>query len=92
MFTNRINRIHNCVHQDEILQLGVESVKEAVGCDRVVVYSIQPQTLGKILAEAVNSQFPKTMGTTIADPCFEAGYIDKYQQGRMRIFIIIIKS
>ena len=24
------------------------------------------------------------MGTTIKDPCFEAGYIEKYQKGRVR--------
>lgn len=83
MFTNLIARIHNCMHEEEILQAGVESVKETIGCDRVLVYSLQSHNLGKIVAEAVNAEFPKTKETTIDDPCFNARYTDSYRQGRI---------
>ncbi len=83
MFTNLISKIHDCSQAEDILQAGVESVKQAIGCDRAVVYSLQPESLGRIVAEAVNPGFPKTMESTIDDPCFTSRYIDSYRQGRI---------
>ncbi len=83
MFTNLISRIHDCSRVEDILQASVESVKAALNCDRVVIYSLQPQNLGQIVAEAVAPAFPKTIETTIDDPCFGARYIDSYRQGRI---------
>jgi GAF domain-containing protein len=81
MFTNLIARIHNCVREEEILQASVECVKQALKCDRVVVYSVQEQTFGKILAEAVEGGFPRTLETTIDDPCFKSRHVERYRQG-----------
>ncbi len=83
MFTNLISRIHNCLNEAEILQAGVESVKQALRCDRVLVYSIQPQTFGKILAEVVAVGFPRTIDTNINDPCFKEQYVELYRQGKI---------
>jgi GAF domain-containing protein len=82
MFTNLISRIHNCSRAEDILQASVESVKQALNCDRVVVYSLQPQRMGQIVAESVNTGFPHTMEMTIDDPCFMSRHIDSYRQGR----------
>ena len=83
MFTNLISQIHNCLLEEDILQASVKSVKQTLGCDRAVIYSLQPQTLGKIVADAVGATFPRTIGTTIDDPCFTARYFDSYRQGRI---------
>ena len=83
MFTNLISRIHNCSRTEDILQASVESVKHALHCDRVVVYSLQPENLGKVVAESVEPGFPQTMETTIEDPCFMARHVDTYRQGRI---------
>ncbi len=83
MFTNLISKIHDCAQAEDILQASVESVKQALGCDRAVIYSLQAQNLGEIVAEAVAPGFPTTMETTIDDPCFNARYIDSYRQGRI---------
>jgi GAF domain-containing protein len=83
MFTNLISRIHNCLQEEDILQVSMESVKEVFGCDRAIIYGLQPETLGKVVAEAVGKEFPRTIGTTIDDPCFTARYIESYRQGRI---------
>ncbi|WP_310411035.1 GAF domain-containing protein, partial [Chamaesiphon sp. OTE_8_metabat_110] len=83
MFTNLISRIHNCSRPEDILQASVESVKHALYCDRVVVYSLQSESLGKVVAESVEPGFPKTVETTIEDPCFMARHVDTYRQGRI---------
>ena len=83
MFTNLISRIHNCSRTEDILHASVESVKESLKCDRVVVYSLQPESLGKIVAESVEPGFPQTIATTIDDPCMRSQHINSYRQGRI---------
>ena len=83
MYTNLISKIHNCSQEEDILAASVESVKQALECDRAVVYSLQPQSLGKVVAEAVAPGFPRTIETTIDDPCFLSRHIDTYRQGRI---------
>lgn len=83
MFTNLISKIHNCLQEEDILQASVKSVKQTLGCDRVVIYGMQPQTLCKVVAEEVGATFPRTIGTIIDDPCFTARYIDSYREGRI---------
>jgi GAF domain-containing protein len=39
--------------------------------------------LGKVVAEAVDPRFPRTIETTIDDPCFMSRHIESYQQGRI---------
>ena len=83
MFTNLISRIHNCSRTEDILQASVESVKEALNCDRAVVYSLQPESFGEIVAESVDPGFPQTKATRIDDPCFQARHVDSYRNGRV---------
>jgi GAF domain-containing protein len=83
MFTDLIAKIHNCSQVEDILSASVESVKQALSCDRAVVYSLQPDSFCKVVAEAVTVGFPKTIETTIDDPCFKARHLDSYRQGRI---------
>lgn len=83
MFTDLITKIHNCSRVEDILTAGVESVHQALGCDRAVVYSLQPDQFCKVVAEAVTTGFPRTIETTIDDPCFKARHIESYRQGRI---------
>jgi GAF domain-containing protein len=83
MFTDLIAKIHNCSRVEDILMAGVESVKQALECDRVVVYSLQPDRFCQVVAEAVTTGFPKTIETTIDDPCFKARHLESYRQGRI---------
>jgi GAF domain-containing protein len=83
MFANLISRIHDCSQVSDILQASVESVKQSLNCDRVVVYSLQPESLGKVVAESVEAGFPTSIETTIDDPCFMARHVASYRQGRV---------
>ncbi|WP_310488293.1 GAF domain-containing protein [Chamaesiphon sp. VAR_69_metabat_338] len=83
MFANLISRIHDCSRVEDILQASVENVKQSLNCDRAVVYSLQSESIGEVVAESVNPGFPQTMKTTIEDPCFMARHVDTYRQGRI---------
>ena len=76
----------------DILQAGVSIVRQALRCDRAVVYSLQAESHCEIVAEAVTPGYTQILGRTIKDPCFEAGYIEKYSKGRVRAISDIHQS
>ena len=79
------HQFHYATKQSEILQIAVERVKNFFNCDRVVVYGLEGQNVGKIVAESsLPAAFGPILGSVIKDPCFEYRYRDKYQQGRVR--------
>lgn len=83
-FTTIFQKLRRLETAEDTLQAGVEILYQALKCDRAVVYSLQANAFCKIVAEAVTPGYAQILGTTIKDPCFEAGYIEKYQKGRVR--------
>ena len=78
------HKFHDATKQSEVLQIAVDRVKEFLNCDRVVVYSLEEQNLGKIVAESSLPALAPLLGKVIKDSCFEYRYRDKYQQGRVK--------
>ncbi|KST69640.1 GAF domain-containing protein [Mastigocoleus testarum] len=83
-FTDTVRLIRQSLNRDDILQTSVKEVRRVIDCERVVVYGLKTESEGMIIAESVAPRFTKALGTTIKDPCFEAKYIEKYQNGRVR--------
>ena len=82
--TSITQEIYSATTAEEVLRLAVYRGQETLNCDRVVVYGLQNQNLGEILAEATIPALAPILGSVIKDPCFEYRYIDRYQQGRIR--------
>jgi GAF domain-containing protein len=82
--TDIIAQLRTCQQESQLLSTTVNSVRQAVKCDRVIIYSLQAVDRGKIVAESVATAYPRTLDSVILDPCFEARYIDKYLMGRVR--------
>ena len=91
-FTNTVRLIRQSLNQEQIFQVSVKEVRRIFGCDRVVIYSLNENSQGVITAESVTARFTKALGTTINDPCFEAKYIAKYQNGRVKATNNIYKA
>ncbi|MCP6759155.1 MAG: GAF domain-containing protein [Fischerella sp. CENA71] len=83
-FTDAVGHIQNSLTKENILKTSVEEVRRVLACDRVVVYSVDKYSQGIVIAESVAAGWVKAIGMTIQDPCFEARYIEKYQNGRVR--------
>ena len=83
-FTNAISYIRASTKQDDVLDISVEEVRKVLECDRVVVYSLNQDKYGVVIAESVAAGYPRALNKTIKDPCFEARYLDKYRDGRVR--------
>ena len=50
----------------------------------MVVYSLDEDNYGIIVAESVASGYPRALGIMIDDPCFANNYIEQYSDGRVR--------
>jgi methyl-accepting chemotaxis protein PixJ len=91
-FTEAIQYIRQSLNQEDILKASVKEVRRVLNCDRVVIYSMNSDNHGMIVAESVASGWKKAEGIVINDPCFEAKYIDQYRNGRVRAWSNIYES
>ena len=71
-FTNVINQIASKRGQADILNTTVEELRHLLMCDRVLVYSLNRDSYGLVMAESVANGWSKAFGKTIDDPCFAA--------------------
>ncbi|HHP7231678.1 MAG TPA: GAF domain-containing protein, partial [Xenococcaceae cyanobacterium] len=83
-FTNAIQYIRQSLKQADVLEISVEEVRRVLECDRVVVYSLNQDRYGVVVAESVAAGYPRALNKTISDPCFEVRYLEKYRDGRVR--------
>ncbi|MDJ0572925.1 MAG: GAF domain-containing protein, partial [Pleurocapsa sp. MO_192.B19] len=83
-FTDAIQYIRQSLKENDVLEISVQEVRRVLECDRVVVYSLNQDRYGVVIAESVTPGYPRALNKTISDPCFEARYLDKYRDGRVR--------
>lgn len=84
LFIDVSQRIHQANSEEEILDTSVREVRRAMGSDRVIVYALDPDRQGVVIAESVEPGWPRAMNKVIDDPCFAADYIEKYRNGRVQ--------
>ena len=83
-FTDATQHIHESLNEEDVLKAAVEEARRVLASDRVLIYSVDRKSQGVVIAESVAPGWPRALGITIADPCFEARYIEKYENGRVR--------
>ena len=83
-FTDVVQYLRQSIKQDDILDTSVKEVRKVLKCDRVVVYSLDRNQYGVVIAESVAPGYTKAFQKTIEDPCFETRYLEKYRDGRVR--------
>ncbi len=74
-------QINDFTNWEMFLQLAVAETRVLLQTDRVIIYGFLPQGNGVVLAEAVDSLWPRIQGQVIDDPWFEATWIERYSQG-----------
>ena len=84
LLTNATDNIRASLNQEDILETAVQEARKAIAADRVIVYSLDEQSQGKIIAESVDALYPQALEAQIDDPCFNAYYLEKYQNGRVQ--------
>ena len=77
-------RLYASRNRLETLQIAVSETQRLLKCDRVVVYSLQASSMGKIAVEVTQPALAPILGRVIVDPCFGYHYSEQYQNGRVR--------
>ena len=91
-FTDATRYIRESLQQEDILEISVEEVRRVLNCDRVVIYSMNSDNHGMIVAESVAPGWTRAQGRVIKDPCFESRYLEKYRNGRVRAWSNIYEA
>ncbi|MCS7031266.1 MAG: GAF domain-containing protein [Gloeomargarita sp. SKYG116] len=82
---NRItSKIRESLERQTIYETTVWEVRQALKCDRCVVYLFDENWQGTVVAEAVTPGYPPALGAQIADPCFANQYVEPYRAGRVK--------
>lgn len=77
---------------NEVFEIAVTEIRQALQSDRVMVYSFDDTWKGTVIAESVDRNYPKALGAQILDPCFADNYVDKYINGRVQATPDIYKA
>ena len=76
-------RIRQTLNFDDVMQTGVDEIREFLGTDRVLIYRFnEGYKSGIISAESVGSGWLRALGQTIYDPLVD-GAIERYASGRV---------
>ena len=76
--------VRESFNEEDVLKTTSEEIRKALSIDRVTIFCFNSNTNGTFIAESVAAGLPKMLGVTISNPWFEAGYIEKYHNGRIR--------
>ncbi|BAZ44535.1 methyl-accepting chemotaxis sensory transducer with GAF sensor [Chondrocystis sp. NIES-4102] len=77
---------------EQLLQLAVDTSKRVLQVERVIYHQFDANWQGKVIAEAVDLNYPAILNTQIDDPCFAQGYAEKYQQGEVKAIANIYQA
>jgi PAS domain S-box-containing protein len=76
-------KVFRSLDLDQVLQTTVAEVRRFLQTDRVVVFHLDSDGNGTVVAEAVGAEWRSILSEQIYDPCFVDRYIDRYRQGRV---------
>jgi two-component system, cell cycle sensor histidine kinase and response regulator CckA len=77
-------RIRRSLNLDEILNTTVAEVRQFLQADRVLIYRVLPNGVGKTIAESVLPKYPAILGMSFPEEVFPLEYQKLYRQGRLR--------
>jgi methyl-accepting chemotaxis protein PixJ len=78
-------RIRRILKTEDIYHAAVKEVHRALKTDRVIIYSLNPDTWdGVVVAESVTGNWPEMLGVQIDDPYFREHYLQIYHDGQVQ--------
>ncbi len=80
-FTKIVNRIRQSLDVDSVFKTTTQEVRQSLKCDRVAVYSFNPDWGGEFVAESVGNAWTKLVGPDIKT-VLDDTYLQETQGGR----------
>ncbi|MCC5627958.1 GAF domain-containing protein [Nostoc sphaeroides CHAB 2801] len=76
--------VRESFNEEDVLKITSEEIRKALSIDRVSIFCFNSNSNGTFIAESVAPGLPRILGVTVSEPGFQAGYIEKYQNGSIR--------
>ncbi|AVH74091.1 GAF domain-containing protein [Nostoc sp. 'Lobaria pulmonaria (5183) cyanobiont'] len=76
--------VRESFNEEDVLKTTSEEIRKALSIDRVTIFCFNSNCNGTFITESVAPGLPKMLGVTVSNTGFEAGYIEKYQNGCIR--------
>ncbi|MBC7969343.1 MAG: PAS domain-containing protein [Verrucomicrobia bacterium] len=83
--TQIAQKVFRSLDLNEILQTTVTEVRQFLQTDRVVVFQVEPDGDGRVVAESVGADWRSILADQLHDPCFVESYVTLQRQGRVTI-------
>ena len=78
------HQLRTSLNAEDILNTTVAAVRRTLNCDRVVVYSLDANGYGTVVAAATRPDIATTQLATLEDTCFtHQGLVDQYESGHV---------
>jgi PAS domain S-box-containing protein len=77
-------QVHQSLDLERVLQTTVDEVRQFLDTDRAIVFRLQPDGGGTVVAESVGTAWRSILGSQIYDPCLASSYLEPYRQGLVR--------
>lgn len=75
-------QIQRCQPLETLLQWVIDDTRRLLQTDRVLIYRLLPDQDAVVAFESVGRDWTPILGHLICDPCFDATWIGRYQQGQ----------
>ena len=83
-FADMTKQILRSLNLEDIFSTTVRQVKQALKADRVLVYRLDSEWSGTVIAESVDSNWTIALGAELEDNCFKGNHGELYRKGRVR--------
>jgi PAS domain S-box-containing protein len=78
-------KIRQSLQIDEILRTSVTEVQKILSADRVLIFRLDAEGIGRVVEEAAAPGITSVINLQVTDECFGADYLQNYRQGRIYI-------
>lgn len=85
VITQIAQKVSRSLDLNEILHTTVTEVRQFLQTDRVVVFQVEPDGNGKVVAESVGADWRSILSDQIYDSCFAESCVDLQRQGRVTV-------
>ncbi|MCY7276478.1 MAG: PAS domain-containing protein, partial [Phormidesmis sp. CAN_BIN44] len=85
VITQIAQKVSRSLDLNEILHTTVTEVRQFLQTDRVVVFQVEPDGNGRVVAESVGAEWRSILSDQISDPCFVESYVNLQRQGRVTV-------
>lgn len=75
-------QIQQCRELGELIQNAIEAARDLLQTDRVIIYRFLPNRDGVVAFESIGAEAHPILGQLIYDPCLDAQWVERYQQGQ----------